>query len=614
MDNQNEEIKMSVVFTEQEKLTNDLTDVVMEDNSQEDLKEELKQTKEDYTQYSKEDLFALSEKLLQEDDLKLAISVLKQIKPAFDAKLNAEKQEALQKFIADGGIEADFEFKEDENTKKFYKNQQTIYGKRTQQVAQNEKDKDKNFELKTALLDRLRILVDVEEDQLSINELKKIQEEWKKIGIVPNQHNNNLWQSYNVLIERFYDKRSIHFELKELDRKKNLSLKIVLCEKAEELAKIDGVKDALRELKNLHEEYKHIGPVPKEEQELLWQRFKNASDLVYDKRKAQNDLQKAEKDKNLEIKNAICAELEEASNFQSDKIAAWNTKTKEILDIQKRWEAIRFIPEESIKDASKRFWAAFKHFFHGKNLFFKDIEKQRNENLKRKVELCELAEQAVTSEDSEQRISQTLKDLQKQWKEVGPAPIKQKDAIFERFKKACDGFFEGLRKQQNSVEAEYEENLKRKLDICAKIKELDEKSADSEQVLNGLIAEWKTIGFVPFKQKKSIQKEFSDALKIWVDKSPDKNQDEKDNIQLKLDVKLSDDNPTSQKKVQQKEFSLRKQIETLEKDIAILNNNLGFFSNSKKASTLIEDVQKQIIESQKQLVDLRKQLKSLQQM
>src|SRR5690606_34073428 len=108
--------------------------------------------------------------------------------------------------------------------------------------------------------------------------LKEIQNEWRSIGPVPSQYVRSLWANYSALIDRFYDKRSIYFELKELDRKKNLEAKLEICEKAERLDQVENIKEAIKELNQLHEEFKHIGPVPKDEQEEVWRRFKAASD------------------------------------------------------------------------------------------------------------------------------------------------------------------------------------------------------------------------------------------------------------------------------------------------------------------------------------------------
>ena len=240
---------------------------------------------DDFANYSKEDYLTLIKKLAEESDYRKFAPILREIKPLFDDLVNHDKKIAKEAFLADGGDDEGFEYKDDATTIEFYKIYNEIQKDRTAQIAKIEAEKEMNLQRKNDILEKIRKLTESEESQASIDELKKLQSEWKEIGQVPGQHNRNLWASYNALIDLFYDKRSIYFELKELDRKKNLATKLALCEKAEKLVEYESIKQAIKELNELHEEFKHIGPVPKEEQENLWQRFKTASDRVYDKKR-----------------------------------------------------------------------------------------------------------------------------------------------------------------------------------------------------------------------------------------------------------------------------------------------------------------------------------------
>ena len=417
-------------------------------DASETIPEIVEEKQEDYSTYEKGDFLSLIEQLKNESDLQKVNATLNKIKPLFDEIVNLERGEALERFTASGGEEGDFEFKQDEVTQGFYNSYKELKSKRSQFIAQQEKQKGDNQKTKERLLEEIRTLVDSEESHNSMEELKKLQEQWKAVGPVPPAQSKSLWASYNALMELYYNKRSIYFELKELDRRKNLEKKIVLCERAEKLVESTSVQQAIKELHELHNEYKHIGPIPREEQDKLWQRFKAASDAIYNKKREYYQELKKQKDDNLALKLALCERIEqEFSNFQSEKIADWNTKTKELLEVQKQWEEIRFIPKEKIKEVSKRFWTAFKGFFHNKNNFFKTVEQFREENLAKKVALCERAEELTSSGQTPQKIAQGLKDLQKEWKEVGPAPAKQKQAVYERFKKTCDAFFESRRQE-----------------------------------------------------------------------------------------------------------------------------------------------------------------------
>ncbi len=582
-------------------------------DASETVPEIVEEKQEDYSSYEKGDFLSLIEQLKNESDLQKVNATLNKIKPLFDEIVGLERGEALERFTASGGEEGDFEFKQDEVTQGFYNGYKELKSKRSQFIAQQEKQKGDNQKTKERLLEEIRTLVDSEESHNSMEELKKLQEQWKAVGPVPPAQSKSLWASYNALMELYYNKRSIYFELKELDRRKNLEKKIVLCERAEKLVESTSVQQAIKELHELHNEYKHIGPIPREEQDKLWQRFKAASDAIYNKKREYYQELKKQKDDNLALKLALCERIEqEFSNFQSEKIADWNTKTKELLEVQKQWEEIRFIPKEKIKEVSKRFWTAFKGFFHNKNNFFKTVEQFREENLAKKVALCERAEELTNSGQTPQKIAQGLKDLQKEWKEVGPAPAKQKQAVYERFKKTCDAFFESRRQEYLNQEKDYQVNLEKKQALCAKIDALqgDDLKDKENNFLQVYVDEWKAIGFVPKKDKKSIQKQFEASIYAVIGRMPDLAEGKKEAYTNALDLMMARLSPNASKKLNMKESGIRKKIGKLENDIDTLRNNLGFFANSQKANKLKEDFEKQIEAAERELVSLRKQLKA----
>ena len=608
-----EETTDSVVepVTSQQENTDDKVEAKEGEDSQQ---EEQKEEEPDYSTFEKADFVNHITQLKDESNLQKVNATLNKIKPLFDEIVNLERSEAREKFIAGGGEEGDFEYKQDEETQSFYNQYKELKSKRSQFIAQQEKQKGDNQKTKERLLEEIRALVDSEESHNSMEELKKLQEQWKAVGPVPPAQSKSLWASYNALMELYYNKRSIYFELKELDRRKNLEKKIVLCERAEKLVENTPVQQAIKELHELHNEYKHIGPIPREEQDKLWQRFKAASDAIYNKKREYYQELKKQKDDNLALKLALCERIEqEFSNFQSEKIADWNTKTKELLEIQKQWEEIRFIPKEKIKEVSKRFWSAFKGFFHNKNNFFKTVEEFREENLAKKIALCERAETLTASEQAPQKIAQGLKELQKEWKEVGPAPAKQKQAVYERFKKTCDAFFESRRQEYLNQEKEYQVNLEKKQALCAKMDALqgDDLKDKEENFLQEYVDEWKAIGFVPKKDKKSIQKQFETSIYAIVDRIPELEEGKKESYTHALDLMMVRLSPNASKKLNMKESGIRKKINKLENDVDTLRNNLGFFANSKKANKLKEDFEKQIEEAEKELAGLRKQLKAL---
>lgn len=561
----------------------------------------------DYHSYDKQQLGVVVEGLLKENDFRKIDKVLKEIKPHYDELREGERAEALKRFIETGGDAADFVMKNDPTDIKFDADFSLLKERKAKYYSSLEKQKEDNLTAKNNLLERLRNLADDEETTVSITALKEIQKEWKSIGQIPASQVKSLWANYNALIDRFYDNRSIYFELKELDRRKNLELKLEICERAEKLAEESNLKKAIKDLNDLHEEFRHIGPVPKDEQEALWQRFKAASDVLYDKRREFIDKLKVDLNENLKIKQALGDEAQVFLTFDSERINEWNDKTKEILELQKRWEAAGGLPRDKAKEINKHFWGAFKGFFSNKNAFFKRLEGQREENLKKKEELVAKAEELKESKDFD-KTAETLKTLQNEWREIGPVPEKQKNSVFIKFKKACDYFFDQKRAKNKEVNKEFDENLKKKEEICAHIEQMTaEKTFDIDK-LESLFDQYQAIGFVPKNAIRTIQNRFNISVDNFLDAAENLSEEEKHNIKLTIKFTKLKNSPNSNRKLYHKEGEIRKHIAQIENDIALWRNNLEFFANSKTADKLKEDFNKKIKHAKEELKELQEQL------
>lgn len=562
----------------------------------------------DFHNFSKLQFVELIEDLAKQNDLKKIDKVLKEIRPYFDDIKHQERSEALQQFLNEGGEEGDFDFKYDELTQRFESAYKSLREQKTKHFQDIEKKKEHNLQAKNAVIEKLRQLVDSEEDNVSINALKEIQNEWKSIGPIPGQYVKSLWASFNALIDRFYDNRSIYFELKELDRRKNLEAKNEICEKAEKLTEHANVKEAIRELNELHEEFKHIGPVPKENQEDLWQRFKAASDKIYARRRESVESFKHELHENAAAKKKLGDKVAEFLSFNSDRINDWNKKTKELLELQKEWEKIGGIPREEAKEINRHFWSSFKGFFANKNAFFKKLEEQREENLKKKEELVQAAEALKDSTDWG-NTSNELKKIQNDWKLIGPVPEKHRDEVYQRFKKACDQFFENRRSSQNVQDKEFVENLKLKEAVCNEIEKLATENSTDLSTFESLQEQWNAIGFVPKDAIKSIQDKYTQAVDKFISSAKDLDKEDKENLKLTAHLNKLKGGPNASKKIYQKEGAIKKQISHLENDIATWKNNLEFFASSKTADKLRAEFNEKIDKAQEELTLLKEQLK-----
>ncbi len=582
-----------------------------DNDNEESAEEEDHQDEIDLSTLSKSELLALVKSKVSEGNSLKTDKFIHEIKSAFEEFTSKEKAEALEKFKAEGGSEDDFDFRPSDEEKEF---NQYFYQHRQQVIAirkESEKQKEHNLNAKTELLNKLRDLVDGEETTLSMSTIKGIQEEWKSIGPVPSAQNRNLWASFNALMDRFYDNRSIYFELKELDRKKNLESKLELCEKAEALKDVKDLTEAIKSLNELHEEFKHIGPVPRDEQEPLWQRFKSASDAVYDRRKDFYEGQKEEFKKNQEQKEVLIKSLGEFAGFKAERIRDWNTKTKEILEIQKAWEIIGPVPRESGKEINKAFWAAFKQFFHNKNLFFKELDEIRAGNQTKAEELIQKAEELKDNTDWQNTANAFIK-LQQDWKKLGPTPEKGRDALYKRFKLACDTFFENRRNSNKQSNAEFEENLKKKQGVCQKITTAAAEEEVSEDALTALVSEFNEIGFVPRKSMKQIQAEFKTAVDAYLEKL-NPNGEGREDFLFRLNLNRIQSDPNSVKTLNKKEHGIRKQISELENNITLWKNNLEFFASSKTADKLKDQFDVKIQKAEEEVDKLKKKLSILRE-
>lgn len=583
------------------------------------IKEEEQEEEEDldFSESSKEDLVKKIREVIKEERIPRIDRALKALKPRFDELFFAVQNEAKKKFEADGNDPDSFEYHGDEHDKEFNSLYSELKSRRNRHYRELENQKEDNLKKKEQLLEALRELVDGEESSDSINQVKEIQASWKSTGPVPGAQNKTLWANYNALLDRYYDQRGIYFELKDLDRKKNLKIKEEICARAEALASHEDLKIAIVQLNELHEEYKHAGSVPRSDQERLWTRFKTASDAVYVKRKEHFDQLKVEFEGNFEKKLVLAQEAEGFVEFSSESISDWNKKTKEIQSLQKKWEEIGGLPRDKAKVINKQFWGSFKKFFGAKNQFFKGMESKRDENLAQKEELIQQAVELKESSDWG-ATTQKYKNLQEQWKEIGPVPEKVRNEVYRRFKLECDHFFNRRREENSEQEKGYEDNLKLKLQICDQIEAIADKDEINLDDVYDLIGNHGQLGFVPRNAIKKEQARFQEATQKIVDLEDLKASDKDDLLHHIRNSKSrrftggggggKPAQPVAEQRHQRKEHSAKRKISELESDISTWNTNMEFFAASVTADKLKADLQMKINAAEEELKELKSQL------
>ena len=565
----------------------------------------------DYSVLDRETLVTHLKELNSEGNLFALNAKLTRIKASYGLQFDELKNNALHEFLEAGGEEDSFEYRADDTDRK-YQELVSIYSERVRSFFREQEEvKVANLHKKRSIVAQLREIVDGNTTTNAFQEVKQLQETWKNTGPIPNNENKELWASYKALLDRFYNNQSIFFDLLELDRKKNLEAKTSLCVEAETLVEMTSISEALKTLHRLHDEYKHIGPVPKESQEPLWQRFKSASDKVYDKRKELS----AEFEKSLvankEKKNLVIEKVKEFEGFNTDSIKEWNKKTDELVALQNEWKTIGPVPDKDAKEISKEFWGFCKSFFNTKRSFFKELDAQRDQNLKLKTELCEQVEGLKDiTQDNFEATADKIKNIQEEWRKIGQVPRKYNDSIYQRFRKACDEFFDQRRAQRKSEEVEFDENLALKEAICAEIAVLGEGEIEAYQAK---VDAYNAIGYVPRKAIKRMGKIFEEASKTFIEKQSELDSEEKTKLELTLELSSLKGNPNAKKILTRKKGLIRDKMNSLKDEIQTLKTNIQFFANSKNIEQLKKDVDGKVERMENQIGKLKEQLSILNQ-
>lgn len=544
-------------------------------------------------QLSKEEILDQLASLVEKTDA--SRNEVEALKQAYYKIRRNEVDELKKAFIDNGGEEQNFTAPEDEAENKL-KELLTIYKeKRAAILAEEERVKAENYALKLQLIDQLKALTESQEDFNKLyNDFKEIQQKWKEIKNVPQEHLNELWKNYQVYSEKFYDLIKINNQFRDYDFKKNLELKTALCETVEKLQTETDVISAFHQLQKLHQQWREIGPVAKELRENLWNRFKAASTVINKRHQEHFEMLKSKEQDNLEAKTAICEQIESIDYALLKSFKDWEEKNKEIISLQEKWKTIGFAPKKSNVKIFERFRKACDTYFNRKSEFYKNIKEEMEKNLVLKKALCEKAEALKDSTDWK-NTSDKLIALQKEWKTVGAVARKHSDIVWKRFITACDYFFEQKNKNVSSQKNVEQTNLAAKKAIIEKIKAIDESNYNEAITeLKGYMAEWNAIGHVPFKEKDKIYKEYHEAVDSQFDRFREDQSDRKMQAFRNNLNELGNKEKAKGKLFNERE-KLMRMYERMKNELQTYENNIGFLSiSSKGGSGLIKEMERKI--------------------
>lgn len=540
---------------------------------------------------TKEEVMAYLTQLAAAEAVEISREEIAHLKQRFYAIRKLEQEAELAAHIAEGKDAESFIPALDPTEEEFKNLMNTLRERKAALAAAEEEERKANLSRKLALIEELKtISADTDNVNRAFPRVKEIQTEFKEIGEVPATEATELWKNYQGAVEQFYDQLKVNKDLRDYDFRKNLELKTLLCEEAEKLNSEEDIVLAFKRLQNLHDEWRHTGPVAKEQRESIWARFKDASTAVNKKYQAYFEERKQREAENGKAKTEICERLEALSFDSLNTYAAWDEMTRTILAAQEEWKKLGFASAKINNSLFARFRAVCDKFFTLKAEHYRKMKDELAENLEKKTRLCERAEALRDSTDWRKTADELVK-LQKEWKSIGTVPKKHSDNIWHRFQAACDAFFEARKANLSESRSAEQANLKAKRDVIAALKEipLDAPRAEAMPKVKELQAKWQEIGHVPFREKDKLYEEYRavcDALYNRMGR-------DRGNMSRFEDV-IKEMGSDEQKLYRERERILRA-FEIKRNELKTYENNLGFLSSkSKSGDSMVREMERRI--------------------
>ena len=564
--------------------------------------------KTDYSNLSLEELHQKLEELVKSDAVQKIKDEVNEIKSLFNKKFKTLIDTKKEAFLKEGGNEIDFHFdfplkNTFFNTIKEYRNKLQKY------YNQKEQQRKENYNKKLELVEELKsILATVESNQV-YPELKKIQDRWREIGHVPFDKSEDLWRTFRFHEQKVYDFLHLNSDFRNLDYKHNLEKKTKMVERAEELAKEEDVNKAFKELQILHRIWKEdVGPVAREYREEIWERFSNATKIIHDKRRAILSELEKRYEENIPKKEEVIRKINALADGNINTHNQWQEKIKELEALREEFFKIGKVTQEKSEELWQALREATRNFNQAKNKFYKSIKDVHHENLEKKKALVAKAEELKDSDDLE-HATEVFKKIQAEWKTIGHIPRKYSDKLWNEFRGACNHFFDRLHAVQDEENKELLEVFNKKKEYLEKIKEEIKDNAEiSLDKVKEYIKEWKELGRVPQKMR-FIESKFNKLIdKLFSKLDMDKSEAIMQRFNNTIETHLEDKN---YRKIDNEALFIRKKIDEIQREIKLLENNLGFFKNTPKDNPMVKNVYNSIDKHKEDLKIWKEKLKYL---
>ena len=564
-----------------------------------------------YSELSKEAILEKATETLHHPDTRFASEVFRKLHQAFDDLQQQNRQDFLRSWVEEGNEPRDFKAPSDELRQRFNAIELQFRERKAEEKRRAEEEKMANYKKKLAILDQMKELVDAEETKGSLDKIKELQKEWRLIKSIPLQFRDDLYERYRFYLDKFYDNLSIENELKQRDREVNLSAKIELCIKMDELLQEKSIKNAMILFNKYREDWSNIGPVPRDVSDEIYRRFKETADKVYAAKKEQMEAITAERQNNLKLKVLLCEKFEALNTLWPETGKQWSQRAEEVEALMEEWKKIGQTPRQEGDDAWNRFRDARQEFFNARRNFFKKLGADREENLQKKLELCAQAEQLSDRSDWGKTTEELLK-LQEAWKKIGPAPEAKNDEVWKRFRSAFDAFFERKNQAFKARQSAEKENLKIKTGIVEALEALaaEESNDDVFARLKALQNQWMQTGFVPMSQKEALQKRFQKISDELYGRFR-KNRDEVKQFLMKEHFETMAGSPDGANRLKFEERRIRDRITALRGELSTMENNMAFFSRSKGADSFLKQFEEKKVQLEQQIKRLEQELKTL---
>ena len=515
------------------------------------------------------------------------------LKTAFYKLHIAEREASFKAYVDGGGDPEQYQITPDEQEEAFKAEMGIIKEKRAKIFKEQEAEKQANLTKKLEIIEKIKSMITTpEEANKGYQDFKALQQQWREIKNVPAEKANELWRNYQLYVEQFYDMLRLNSEAREYDFRKNKEQKERLCEAAEKLADEPDVISAFHQLQKLHQEYREIGPVAKEDREEIWNRFKAASTIINKRHQQHFEGIRAKEEENLARKTELCEKVEAIAAEENKGSGDWEKHTKQIIELQTEWKTIGFAPQKMNVKIFERFRAACDDFFGRKAEYFKTLKDSFKENADKKRALIEKAK-ALQDSTEWKSTADKLIALQKEWKTIGMVPKKLGDQLWEEFLGACNKFFEARKAAGAGQHSEEYANLEKKREVVEKLKAITEESGeDTQKEVQKLVDEYQSIGHVPFKEKDKLYEEYHAVLdRLYKELNISVAKRRLNNFKQSLkQVAERGENALDSERAR-----LFRQYEALKQEIQTYENNLGFLNaSSKKGSSLIDEMNRKV--------------------